>query len=181
MALTWRCLDLRHTQQKGNRDWYWKPSQLSRVSEVMHLRKESTTTLCCLNIVLYYIINLNLSPTDNRSYHPSLKKPFFVVNGDHHKNPQLDTVQGSTDWREPSSKVHLYCTALPCPALHCSCSYCSGNTKEEGMRRLWELEYQEVRWETTSLRNAYINKARTMAESINGTSLEENIFEGSHP
>lgn len=35
---------LKPTQQEGNNDYYWKPSQLYRASEVKGLGEEPTTT-----------------------------------------------------------------------------------------------------------------------------------------
>ena len=36
--------DIRFAQQGGNQSWYWKPSQLPNVHEIVHLGGEPTTT-----------------------------------------------------------------------------------------------------------------------------------------
>lgn len=62
------------------------------------------------------------------SYHPSLKKPPFTENGDHHRNPQLDTIQKSTDHGElnPNGKNYIIFSA----------SMVQGNTIKEETKRL---------------------------------------------
>ncbi|KAL6092001.1 hypothetical protein STEG23_001326, partial [Scotinomys teguina] len=45
------------------------------------------------------------------SYHSSSKKPFSTANGDHHRKPQLDTMQRSVDCGEPSLSGYICVTA----------------------------------------------------------------------
>lgn len=69
-------------------------SPIPGASEVIDLRKESTTTtLPNQHNFLLQTLNLLLIPTDKCSYHCSSQKPRLTENGDHPRKPHLDTKQ----------------------------------------------------------------------------------------
>lgn len=97
-------------------------------------------------MIPYYSLNLILVPTDNCSGHPSPKKR-FTANGDHHRKPQLDTMQ-----REGNVGIH------PSDTYNHSSRICgSWDIKEEGVVRWQEPEHQEAHSEAVSSRNGCIH------------------------
>ncbi|KAL6071557.1 hypothetical protein STEG23_024528, partial [Scotinomys teguina] len=81
-----------------------------RITEVMDPRKESPTiTLLDQHDSLLHS-RASPSTTDKCNSHPLSKKPLFTADGEHHRKPQLDTRQRSTDCEEPSSNGYIYIT-----------------------------------------------------------------------
>lgn len=88
-------------------------SPIPGASEVMDLRKESTTTtLPNQHNFLLQTLNLLLIPTDKCSYHCSSQKPRLTENGDHPRKPHLDTKQRSIDHGKSRSNRQSCSTAL---------------------------------------------------------------------
>lgn len=108
------CLNGRNAHSNGkNHIQYWNPSLIPGASEVMDLRKESTTTtLPNQHNSLLQILNLLLIPTDKCSYHYSAQRPRLTENRDHPRKPHLDTKQRSIDHGKCRSNRHSCSTAL---------------------------------------------------------------------
>lgn len=100
-----QCLSkFRHSR---NHAWYWKFSNLSRSSEVMHLRKKSATGTLLGKHNSDYILNLIVIHTDKFSFNLKSKHS-FIANRDHYR--KLDTKQRRSNCGEPSSTGHIYIT-----------------------------------------------------------------------
>lgn len=75
------------------------------------LEKNLLPLLFLTTIILYYILNVNLTPTDNCSYHPSSKKALFTANRNHHRKSQLDKGQRSRAYGKSQPNRCIYITA----------------------------------------------------------------------
>jgi hypothetical protein len=122
----------------------------------MHHRNEPTLPPFQSCILPYNILHCVLRPRGKCSYRPASKKLLLQSNRDHHRKPQLETIEVVRAWRaQPRQK---------CP-YHSSCIYGSGNSPEEGVETFWDSEHQDICCETVSLRNGCINKTRNNGKS----------------
>lgn len=110
----------------GNNAWYRKSSQLSETSEIMVLRKESTTATWYRSIIPYYITNLTLIPTGKcgLQLQPLIKDVSLYCKW----RPPQKTLTGHNEERNASLGAEPQWICL----YHSSCIYGSGNIVKEG-------------------------------------------------
>jgi hypothetical protein len=97
---------LRPTQQERDHAWYWKCNQLPWAREAIDLKESATITL------IDQANSVCLIATDKCGHQSLSKKSLFIASGDHHRKPQLDTMQKPTNGGESSLNGPIYITAL---------------------------------------------------------------------
>lgn len=95
--------------------------------------------------------------TYNCNHYLSSKELLFAADGHHNRESEPDTMQRSTDHREPRHNGSIYIT-VP--------EFTLREHQGRGAERLREPEFQEICCETVSLRNSCITKTRTRVLSV---------------